>query len=351
MLLGLWLLLRALRRQRILAFAWAGVVLALSILMRFGAIPSVGILLLLPLAAERRGKAFLACLAGLVAGLAPYLLWSRLEFGGFFSTLRAGWAGIDGPTESSLYFLRNSGTIFTPVAIGGFLLIAACLAWRLLRAVPSLRRSDLRLLSRFSLPGFYVYLFFWLLAGFLFFSSMPHKEPRYILPLAPPFLLLAGSGLAQLCTLPARPLRIAGSVLVSASLAFTFLPLRERLSGPFIDPTIPEEEIASQFLESNLPSQTVLYMNFNYPAFAIYTAFGIHELPYGPDVYPEMNKIPKGDVLIVYREAEDPTETDIPWVDRNPKFQRIREFKSFVIFQSLSDQPSLAKSAGKSGIE
>ena len=53
-LLAFWLLLRALDRQSIPRFAWAGLALALSILMRFGSLPSVGMLFLLSLAAKRR---------------------------------------------------------------------------------------------------------------------------------------------------------------------------------------------------------------------------------------------------------------------------------------------------------
>jgi hypothetical protein len=173
---------------------------------------------------------------------------------------------------------------------------------------------------------------------FVFFSAMPHKEPRYILPLVPPFLLLAGSGLALFCTLFRGPFRPAGALLVAAFLGLTFLPLRARFSGPFIDPGTPEEMLASQFLQTRLPPGTILYMSFNYPAFAFYTSYRIHELSaVGPALYNDIEQIPPGGVLIVYRKTDEVWEPDIEWVDANPKFQRMRDFSTFVIYRRLAE--------------
>ena len=137
LLLAFWLLLRALDRQSTPRFAWAGLVLALSILMRFGTLPSVGMLFLLPLAAKRRWKALIACGAGLLVGLAPYLLWSRLRFGAFFFTLHAGWTHVEGPVESIFFYLRNSAAIFTPVAVFGLVVTASSWLRRPFGAFPS----------------------------------------------------------------------------------------------------------------------------------------------------------------------------------------------------------------------
>jgi len=60
-LLSFWLLLRALRQQTDLRFACAGFVLALTVLMRFASLSSVGVLSLLVLAADRPGRAALTC--------------------------------------------------------------------------------------------------------------------------------------------------------------------------------------------------------------------------------------------------------------------------------------------------
>ncbi len=336
LLLAFWLLLRALDRPSTPRFAWAGLVLALSILMRFGTLPSVGMLFLLPLAANRRWKALIACGAGLLVGLAPYLLWSRLHFGAFFFTLQAGWKHVEGPVESIFFYLRNSAVIFTPVAVFGLVVAASSWLWRLFGPSPSRPRFASAFPSNLSPLVLQAFLWLWLLTEFVFFSAMPHKEPRYILALAPPFLLLAGSGLALLCILPRKPFRHAGAMLVAAFLVFTFVPLQERFRSPFIDPDNPEEILASQFLQSGLPPGTILYMNFNYPAFAFFTNYPIHELPaVGPALYKQIEQIPPGGVLIVYRKNDEVWEPDIEWVNANPKFQRLRDFSAFVIYRRL----------------
>jgi 4-amino-4-deoxy-L-arabinose transferase-like glycosyltransferase len=332
---GLWLLLRALRRQSTFRFASAGFVLALCILMRFGTLPSVGMLFLLTFAAPRRWKAIVACGLGLLAGMAPYLLWSRISFGSFLHTMQASWANVEGPEESFFFFFRNSGTIFTPVAVLGLLLFASYWLWRVLKDRQQFRELFVAPLSTFALQA---YLWIWLLLGFLFFSDMPHKEPRYILPIAPPFLMLASSGLALLCTVPRRSARIAGTTIVAAALLITFLPLRERFGSPFVDSTVPEEMVASQFLQASLPPRTTLYMNFNYPVFAFFTSFRIHELPAaGPALYSGLEQMPRGDVFIAYRETEG-GEPRIEWVDANRKFECIRRFSAFSIYRRSSTE-------------
>ena len=337
LLLAFWLLLRALNRESSPRFAWAGFVLALSILMRFGSLPSVGMLFVLPLAAKRRWKALMACGAGLLAGLAPYLLWSRLRFGGFFFTLQAGWTKVEGPSESLLFYLRNSAVIFTPVALFGLVVTASFGIWGFFGAFPLRPRLLKAFPSNLSPLAWQAFLWLWLLMDLIFFSTMPHKEPRYVLPLTPPFLLLAGFGLALFDAAPRRPIRLAGAVLVAALLTFTLLPIRERFSGPFIDPGIPEEMLASQFLQSALEPGTILYLNFNYPPFAFYTSYRIHVLPSkGPALYNAIEQIPPGGVLVVYRKTDEVQEPDLDWVNANPRFQRIRDYSGFVIFRRLA---------------
>jgi 4-amino-4-deoxy-L-arabinose transferase-like glycosyltransferase len=335
LILGLWLLLRALDRPSAFRFFCAGFSLALCILMRFGAIPSVAMLLLLPLAAPGRWKALIASVGGVAVGLAPYFLWSRLKFGGFLFTLQSAWKHVEGPVEPAAYFIRNAATIFTPVAIIGLLLCLRSQLTPLRRVFTASHETPGGSLSSSSQHTVRIFLWLWLVLGFLFFSLMPHKEPRYVLPLAPPLLLLAGSGLALFCALPNKLLRVTGALCLGAALLLTFLPLRERFSVPFINWDNTDEELASRFLESRVPSNTTLWMSFNYPAFAFYTNFPIHELSsVGPALYRDMEQVQPGDVLIVYREAENASQSDMAWVDATGKFKRIGEYPSLVIYRS-----------------
>jgi hypothetical protein len=329
--LAFWLLLRALGRESARRFALAGVALALAILMRFGSLPGVGLLFLLPLAAQRRGKALAACGLGLAATMAPYLLWSRLEYGGFFTTLRGGWTGVEGETEPVFFFLRNAPVLFTWAAVAGVVAAAAFSLWRLVRAWP----WRLRFLQASSACRLQAFLWIWLLAGLAFFSIMPHKEPRYILPVAPPILLLAGQGLALVRALPHKTLRSVATLLAGVWLLIDLLPIRERFSQSFVNPSVPDEETASTFINTHLPAGTELYMSFNYPAFAFYTNCPIHELSDFSNLYRQMDAIPPGGVLVIYRQADIPAQSDVAWVNANPNFELLHDFSTLAVYRRV----------------
>lgn len=330
-LLGLWLMLRALEKERISRFALAGFALSLAILMRFGSIPSVALLCLLPVLARERWKALAATGAGVAAGLAPYLVWSWWTYGSFLETLEKGWQNVEGPAPPFTFYLANAPTIFTWMGVAGLLLGAGAGLLSLLRWA----RTKPAWFTGFgaNAPTLRGYLWLWLLAGFLFFSRMPHKEPRYILPLAPPLLLLAGTGLALLCRPRGRLVRLAGCLLVGAGMVAALLPSASRFGDPFIDPGRPEELDASLYLNARLPESTPLYMNFNYPAFAYFTRFPMHELPIGgPELYQAVDAIPSGGILIAYREDES-GDPKIDVLNRDPALAVVKEYPSLVIYR------------------
>jgi Dolichyl-phosphate-mannose-protein mannosyltransferase len=336
-LLGLWLMLRALERQKFSRFALAGFAMSLAILIRFGSIPSVGLLCLLPILANNRWRALLATAAGFIAGLGPYLLWSRIAYGGYLETLQEGWKNVEGPSPPFTFYLTNAPIIFTWIGVLGLLLAAAAglvILYKSLRKTPA-PKADLAISPTPEVLQSFLWL--WLLVDFIFFSRMPHKEPRYVMPLAPPLLLLSGSGLALFCRLPGKLLRPAGVLLLTAGMAITLLPSASRFDGPFVVPDHPEEMQASSFLESRFAPAMLVYMNFNYPAFAYFTNYKINVLPIGgPEVYRAIDEIPEGAILIAYRKNEsgDP-KIEILNQDRN--FEVLKEYSTLVIFRRVKN--------------
>ena len=334
-LLGLWLMLIALEKKKLSRFALAGLGLSLAILMRFGSAPSVGLLCLLPLMTRQRWRALAATAAGLIAGLAPYLLWSRVTSGGFFETLRLGWKNVEGPESPFTFYLVNAPTIFTWIGVAGLLLAAGSgllALYRLLRAKPVRAAKFTFAVTPEALQGF---LWLWLLVDFAFFSLMPHKEPRYVMPLAPPLLLLAGSGLALFCRLPGRYFRPVGVLLLAAGMVLALLPSAARFDGDFVIPDHPDEMEASAFMVSRFPPDTPLYMNFNYPAFAYFTNYKIHELPIGgPEVYQAIDKIPTDGILIAYRENESGAPK-IEALNQDLNFTVLKEYGTLVVYRRV----------------
>ena len=69
---------------------------------------------------------------------------------------------------------------------------------------------------------------------------------------------------------------------------------------------------------------------------AYYTNFHIHELSnVGPALYNDMSHVPPGDVLVVYKEAEAPSQSDTAWCDTSHLFARIGDFPSLVVYRRL----------------
>jgi 4-amino-4-deoxy-L-arabinose transferase-like glycosyltransferase len=333
-LLALWLVLRALEKQTSLRFASAGFVMALAVLMRFASLSTVGMISLLVLTAHRRWRSAGACGIGFALGIAPYLCWSRLRYGGFLTTFRSGWLNFDGPEESPLFYLRNFANVFGWITVAGLALWIGSFAferWKLRQRGSSVD-SDGGAAEDGSqwLKGF---LWLWAAAIFVCFSLLSHKEPRYILPLAPPLLLLAGSGLSVLVKGRGRGLRIAGSVVLACALGFAFLPTFQIFDTPFFDNGPNDEITVSDYLTHNLPPSTVLYSTDNYPVFAYFTNLKVTPvLGTGDNLYQTLDHLREDGIFIAYKDDDAADGPRLSWLDANPHYRRMREFPSLVLY-------------------
>ena len=336
-LLAFWLLLRALEKDSIPLFTAAGSVLALAVLMRFPSLASVAVLSMLLLWARRPLRAILFCTAGFVAGIAPYLCWSRTRYGGFLATFFSGWENFSGPGESPLYYLRYFTLIFSWLTLGGLILWGIRRIWMLYKSTseadPYLTRECSLRLRFLGNEGF---LWLWALTLMIVFSSLSHKEPRYVIPAAPPLFLLAGVGFSSLLLARSKTMHVAGTVVLAVLLCCGFWPDHQRFSGGFIDQNVSDEMRVSDYLNQNFPPTTILYSNLEYPTFAYYTNFKVQDLPEdGGDLYWSLNHLPADGVLIAYTrypEYNPPLPTPA-WLDANPHFRRLQEFPTMVLYQ------------------
>jgi 4-amino-4-deoxy-L-arabinose transferase-like glycosyltransferase len=335
-LFSFWLLLRAIRNPTSLRFAYVGFAFALAVLMRFPSLASVGMLSLLIFAADRWWKAALACAAGFAAGIVPYLCWSRYAYGGFFATFVGGWQNVGGTGESHLYYFKNFADIFSWITLAGLALWIVQWTWEMWkrRAEDHPAAETERTEGRHSraLEGF---LWLWAVVLLLFFTALSHREERYAMPLAPPLFLLAGIGLSALMKPRRTIIRIGGTALLAAALAYTFLPAFQVFASPFIDTETSEEMDVSDFLIHNVPQDTLLYANENYPVFAYYTNFNLDILPEsGPPLYDALNHLDADGIFIAYKDLDgEIVEPHIDWLDANPHFTQFQSFTSIVLYK------------------
>ena len=172
----------------------------------------------------------------------------------------------------------------------------------------------------------------------IFFSSLSHKEPRYILPVAPPLLLLAGLGLETLTVSANRRLRWAGRAVLFAALFMAFWPTHYRFDGGFIDGSASEEMTLGVWLKRNIHPKVAIYANQNFPDIAYYSGFTVRDLPDdGPELTKALEAMPAGSLLVAYRANDDgedvPAEPDIADLDRNPRYQRLTEMRTLVVYR------------------
>jgi hypothetical protein len=339
-LLAFWLLLRALEKETDLRFACAGFVLAMTVLMRFPSLSSVGMLSLLVFAARRWFRAALAVSAGFVVGVAPYLCWSRYKYGGFLATFFSGWDNYDGPGDSFFYYFKYSGIIFSWLAIAGLALWIGQWIWQARKqteAQPLVTFAGALGQRLWSKEG---YLWLWGLVLMVFFSKLKHKEPRYVIPAAPPLFLLAGIGLSVLLKGRRKFVRIGGTAVLAAVLCYSFWPVRERFADGFIDHEVSDEMVVSEYLNRNAAPSTVLYANSSYPDFAYYTKLNVQVLPEGgPPLYEALGQLPRDGIMVAYKKYDNDAtpEPSLSWLDANPHFHRLQEFPRIVLYEYHSN--------------
>jgi len=328
LILSFWLLLLALRRPRLRRFGLIGFVFALACLMRFACLSNVAVLGLLILTTEKWWKNVLACAAGFFAGFGPYLVWSRITYGGFFETMRRGYQYYEGARQSPIYYLQNFGVMF------GWITLAGLLLWILGFVLERKAGLVAQGLPRW-LP---YYLWLWLALSIMIFFVLRHQEPRYAMPWAPPLFLLAGSGLTWLISFQRRPARVMGTVVVTAALLITFLPDRERFDTPFIDHSVTEEMRVAAYLDQTLPRNAIVYSNFNYPLFGYYTHLKVHELPeQGSKLYEALAHLPSDGVLVAYTDPDIIPDPKPEWLAANPHFEPFKTFPNMTLYWYRKD--------------
>jgi hypothetical protein len=328
LLLGLWILLCALKQESIGRFAGAGFVLGLAVLMRFASLASAGWLMLLVFAATRWWRAAVACGLGFLAAIVPYLCWSRMRYGGFFETFRRGWRYYEGARESPLFLAWNFGIIFSWITLAGLALWVGRWVWerRGSEAENEFGDATQRKLQKF--------LWLWAVALAVFFTAVRHQEPRYAMPIGLPLFLLAGSGLSALLNFRRPAARFVSAAVLALAMGYTFLPLRQVFDAPLVDRGDTEEMQVAEFLDHNLPAGTVLYSNFNYPLFGYYTHLPVYELPEaGKNLYDALETLPGNGILIAYKVKEIAPDPRPEWLSAHPEFKPWHEFPSIVLYQ------------------
>lgn len=326
MLAAMWLFDKPGARYAFLS----GLIYALAIQTRFTSLFLFVYFALDALLSPKKIRSLAFLLAGTVVAIGPYLIWIRWNYGSFFfpfvqarrivtewtAPVPAGfyWEALLQVFPYSMWLLFGAG-ILLPVAH---------------RAMT--RREFVLLMWG---GGFLAYML-----------SIPHKEVRYLLPLAIPVVAISALGLAELlrwCAQQARPVRATGILLGIAVVMLDYAPSLQKLREPWLDRSEREDVQIGRYLhEVSTPADTI-YAAHNFPVFAFYSERRtVSLLPIQGEFDQAWRELMKQPGFLVYYHSAGIAEThsihpsfkpDRQFLETNPNFHRIRAFPSAVVYR------------------
>lgn len=273
-LAAMWLFERRRGRDDFLS----GLLFALAILTRYTSTFFGLYFLLTALSTPRRWRSLLPFSVAALAGLTPYLVWSWHRFGNPLYPLAHArrivteWTA---PVPAGLYF-DGLFIVFPFAVLVFFALGAAVLAGGVLR----LYRDDAAMRTR--LAGLRqdaplrqgLILLAWGMAFFLNMLTIPHKEVRYLLPLAIPVVLIGALGFqAVLGRVMMRrgAARWAGLALMAALLLAAFAPSLQRIGHPWVDSAEWDTVRIARYIRETSSAEDVIYAAHEFPVLAFYS--------------------------------------------------------------------------------
>ena len=346
MLASMWLFDKPGARYAFLS----GIIYALAIQTRFTSLFLIVYFVLDAILSPKRTRSLAFLLAGAAVAIAPYLVWVRWNYGSFFFPLvqarrivtewtapvPAGfyWEALLEVFPYSMWLFFGAG-ILLPIAR---------------RAMHGRTDEDGKTvtgstgLSDQTRRQFV--LLMWGGAFLAYMLSIPHKEVRYLLPLAIPVVVIGALGLAELfrwCERQARPIRAIGILLGAAVVMLDYAPSLHKLREPWLDRSEREEvQIARYLREVSTPADTI-YAAHNFPVFAFYSERKtVSLLPIQGEFDQAWRELMRQPGFLVYYHPAGIEEThstypsfkpDRQFLETSPNFHKVRAFPSAIVYR------------------
>lgn len=336
----------------------AGVVFALAIQTRFTSLFLV-IYFALDAASRERRQSLLYMSAGAAAAIAPYLLWVRWRYGSFFYSFALArrivteWTA---PVPSSFY-ARALLEIF-PVSLWLFFAVGILLSlvpWNMLPGKSGLPGSSPLLLQLHAQARRQIVLLLWGLAFFFYMLRIPHKEVRYLLPLAIPVVVISSLGLAALYDWfrhQAVKIRAVGLLLGAAVIMLQYAAPLHKLWGPWMDASLSEEVQIAQYIRNVSSEGDTVYAAHIFPVLAFYSERRTESLlPFQENFYQEWSDVMRQPGFLVYFHPDKITEIhainpslkpDRQFLAATPNFSLLKVFPSATVYRYMP-KPGLSE--------
>lgn len=271
MLAAMWLFEKPGARFALLS----GVAYSLAIQTRYTSIFLIVYLVLDAIIAPRKLRQLVLMGVAAAATLAPYLIWIRGTFGSFLYPFVFARRIVNEWTAPvpAVFYLDALVEIF-PVSVWILFAVGVLVPLvRRLRRNRADRKPDDTAPVRNERKHWFV-LLAWGAAFFVYMLTTPHKEVRYLLPMAIPVLIISALGATALVAW----ISPRGIVARTAALSLVFVvaimdyghPFL-KLGGPLIDRSESNEVQIAHYLRSQSSPADTIYAAHNFPVFAFYS--------------------------------------------------------------------------------
>ena len=346
MLASMWLFDKPGARYALLS----GIIYALAIQTRFTSLFLLVYFALDAVVSPKKIRSMAFLLAGAAVAIAPYLVWIRWNYGSFFypfvqaRRIVTEWTA---PVPGSFYWEALLQVFpYSMWLFFGTGVLLPVARWATCRRTgeDGERLTGLAGLSDQAKRQFV--LLMWGGAFFAYMLSIPHKEVRYLLPLAIPVVVISALGLAELfrwCARQARSVRAIGILLGAAVVMLDYAPSLQKLREPWLNRSEREEvQIGLYLREVSTPADTI-YAAHNFPVFAFYSERRtVSLLPIQGEFDQAWRELMKQPGFLVYYHPAGIEEThsiypsfkpDQQFLETHPNFHRIRALPSAVVYR------------------
>jgi 4-amino-4-deoxy-L-arabinose transferase-like glycosyltransferase len=359
MLAAMWLFDKPGPRYAVLA----GAVYALAIQTRFTSLFLVVYFVLEAVLSPKKLRNLVLLLAGAAATITPYLLWIRWNYGSFFfpfvwaRRIVQEWTASVPPS-----FYWYALTVIFPISMWLFFGIGVLL---MLERWSGSRRNRNGAASLSPPPGVddqtrrQIVLLLWGCAFLLYMLRIPHKEIRYLLPLAIPVVVISAvalSGLFHWLERQPAPARVVGLLVGVALVMLNYGTTFQKLMEPYVDRSESEAVQIAHYLREVSTQADTIYAAHEYPVLAFYSERRTVSLLSSPmsqaqmmiqenfdQVWPEIMRQPG---FLVYFHPDKikeihsitPLKPDRRFLENCPNFRVVRVFPTATVYRYLLTQ-------------
>ena len=331
----------------------AGVAYSLAIQTRYTSLFLVFYFVLDTVVAPKKARRLVTLGLAAAATLAPYLVWNQVTFGSFlhpFLIARRIVSEWTAPVPASFY-LDALAQIF-PITVWALLAVGlfAAMAPRIARPATGEDGSVGTPAAEARMRC--LVLSTWGVAFFVYMLMTPHKEVRYLLPIAIPVLVIAAVGarvIVDRIALRGMTARTIAVALVAAIVALQFGSVLSPLSGPLIDRSESDEVQIAQYLRGQSTPADTVYAAHNFPVYAFYSERKtVSLLPIQADFDEQWRNVMSEPGLLVYTHPDRLGEIhaidtalkpDRSFIEAHSEFRRLREFPSATVYRYVPSVP------------